>query len=412
MSFRTKIDFSGNRQINQYIETRTNLSGATQFGVLFSQLPTGANPAISGTSLIGNNLVSTFSGNSATTVFTWYDNRMELGHSRLSAITPSNSATTQQTGDVYTGDSSTIIDGNSLFLTYSGISFDVSTIAIFDLGGGNYSGTVNSVNVYLLTASTLDFTGRTIWVDVSGITRTNDLIISKTPNIGYVWTCINTEGLGYWAALGTGTTNYWSASTGGSIFGIVQNHSEAIALGTLGVAEGYKTNANGNYSHAEGSGTTAGGVTSHAEGRGSTASGIASHSEGRNTIANGASSHAEGTNTIADGIASHAEGYNSTASGDGSHAGGSGSTASGITSFIHSINSIVIGDRSVVLGGQNITGSTSDTVYVPYLNISYSGTPSSSGDTLGTIGAVRWDNNYLYLKTLSGWGRTLLSYAF
>jgi hypothetical protein len=63
--------------------------------------------------------------------------------------------------------------------------------------------------------------------------------------------------------------------------------------------------------------------------------------------------------------------------GDYSIAEGYNSIASGNTSFIHSTNSIVTGDRSVVLGGQNITGNTSDTVYVPKLNINTLGTGTS-----------------------------------
>ncbi len=46
-----------------------------------------------------------------------------------------------------------------------------------DLGGGNYSGNVLTKTLNILSANTLDFTGRTIWVDVSGITRTDKLII-------------------------------------------------------------------------------------------------------------------------------------------------------------------------------------------------------------------------------------------
>jgi hypothetical protein len=384
MSFRTRVDMSSNRQLTQYIETRSVLSGATQFGVPFNQLPTGPNPSVSGTSTIGSSLVSTFSGDSGTTIFTWYDNKMELGHSRLSAITPSNSATTQYTGNVWTGNTSTIIDGNSLFLDYSGVSFDTNVIAMTVLGANSYSGTINSITVNLLTASTLDFTGRTIWVDVSGITRTNDLIINKNPVIGYIWTCIDTEGKGIWSAnTGSVGTTHWSAGTGTN--SIVQKYSDSATLGILALAQGYKTLATGDYSHAEGRATSAEGIYSHAEGR----------------------------TTIAAGIASHAEGAVTLAAGDYSHAGGTGSTASGATTFIHSTNSFINADRSVILGGQNITGTTVDTVYLPYLNINYSGnTPSSSGDTMGDRGSIRYDNTYLYLKTNLGWGRITLSYGF
>jgi hypothetical protein len=84
--------------------------------------------------------------------------------------------------------------------------------------------------------------------------------------------------------------------------------------------------------------------------------------------------------TDAIGNYSYAEGSGTTASGIASHAGGNNSVASGDTSFIHSTNSFAIGARSAVLGGQNITGSTADTVYVPYLNVQslYSGTSTTS----------------------------------
>ena len=143
-----------------------------------------------------------------------------------------------------------------------------------------------------------------------------------------------------------------------------------LASGFAAHAEGILTTASGDYSHAQGSGTTASGYYSHAEGTFTTSSGYASHAEGYSTEAgNGVSAHAEGYSTIASAQYSHAEGFSTIASGDGSHAGGSGSIASSVTSFIHSKNSLVTGDRSVVLGGQNITGTTDDTVYVPNLNV-------------------------------------------
>lgn len=369
MGFRTKIDYSSNRQTTQHIETTTVLSGSTQFGVLFSQLPTGPNSLISGSTIIGTNLISTFSGNSATTIFYWYDNRMELAHTRLSAITPTNSATTQQTGNIFTANTSTTIDGNIVNLTYSGVNFDLTTVAMSNLGSGNYSGTVNSLNVLLLTAGTIDFTGRTIWCDVSGITRTNDLIVNKSPTIGYVWTCSDAEGKGIWSALGTGATNYWSGGSGSNA--IVMNKSNSISSGINSVAEGYLTTASANYAHAEGSGTTASGGTSHAQNR----------------------------NCIAGGIASHA--------------GGSGSYASGLASFVHSTNSTVTGARSAILGGQNISGASNDTVYVPdFVLKPVAAIPTTSSDPIGNIGSFTFDTNYLYVKTITGWGRLNFNYAW
>lgn len=173
------------------------------------------------------------------------------------------------------------------------------------------------------------------------------------------------------------------------------SHAEGIgtlASGRASHAEGELTRATNNGSHAEGRETTASGLYSHAEGYGSTASayvshaegyfttssgGYGSHSEGNGSLASGEAAHAEGNNTVASGPASHAEGGNTTASGLNSHAGGLNSIASGTHSFVHSSNSLVNSDRSVVLGGQNLTGSTDDTVYVPFLNINNLGTGTS-----------------------------------
>jgi len=64
---------------------------------------------------------------------------------------------------------------------------------------------------------------------------------------------------------------------------------------------------------------------------------------------------------------------------DYSFAGGELSDANGINSFIYSKNSDVTGARKAVLGGDNITGTSDDTVYVPNLNINYQ--PSAATGT-------------------------------
>ena len=103
---------------------------------------------------------------------------------------------------------------------------------------------------------------------------------------------------------------------------------------------------------------------------------------GNNTLASGNDSFAQNAYTTAYGWYSHAEGYVTTAIGNSSHAGGTSSIAFGESSFIHSTDSIVTGVRSAVIGGLNITGSTDDTVYVPYLNVQNVG----SGTSLFNLG--------------------------
>jgi hypothetical protein len=182
----------------------------------------------------------------------------------------------------------------------------------------------------------------------------------------------------YSHAEGNGTTASGQASHvegNGTTASGLYSHAEgdgSKAIGQTAHAEGTSTIASGNYSHAEGQQTTASGDYSHAEGSNTTASGNYSHAQGYNSKASGESSQANGgsfnltvSGGSASGVASRAEGGNTTASGNYSYAGGYGSRATNTTSFIHSTNSTVSGARSAVLGGQNITGTTADTVYVP-----------------------------------------------
>lgn len=447
MNFRTRIDFT-NRQAKQYEKTDISLSGSSIFGLPYTSLTSGPDLSFSGITYEDAALQSTYSGNTGTTVYTFSDSRMTIDEGDLVPITPSNSGTTQYAGPTWAGyDMFTTLDGYTGWTYYSAVTYDIVVVSMVDLGGGAYSGIVQS-DFIAYSATSLDYSGRTIWVDVSGITRTEDLIVSNTPVIGYVLTCYDTEGKATWQPSSGATTGatIWTAGTGansavlagsGGFAGIwavsegfqsVANgryshaegyksttsgegsHSEGgtsssplgavsggsasgngshaeggvtIASGLFSHAEGYSTTATTSYSHAEGTATIASGSVSHAEGDGSRATGSTSHAEGYQTIAGGTFSHAQGYQTIASGSASHASGSGTTASGTGSHAGGSGTTASGnnsyaggnnsiasgLASFVHSTNSIASGDRTVVLGGQNITGATSDMVYVPDLII-------------------------------------------
>lgn len=392
MGFTTKLDFSNNRQVKQNIETITVLSGATSFGVPFSSLPSGPNLTTTGITSTSTFLLSTFSGNSATTVYSWYDPFMETAISSLVPITLINSGVTQNASG-FTGNPYVIIDGNSVATAYTGVTFDLTPIAIYDLGGGNYIGSVQSDFVDYYSATTLDFTGRTIWNDVSGITRTQELIITKNATVGSIFTCIDSEGKGNWIAASAATNQYFTLGSVGNYSIKAVNDSDidatndyafaegngSLAAGFASHAEGYNTQANNNSSHAEGSDTIASGSISHAEGDTTQANGYSSHAEGANTIAQGDVSHAEGNLTQAIGFASHAEGNGTIAQGDYSHAGGSGSIANGETSFVHGSDSIAIGIGTIVLGN-SITGTTDNTTYVDQLNIKTIGSTAFAND--------------------------------
>ena len=77
MGYRTKLDYSSNRQISQREKTDTILSGSTVFGLPFSGLTVGPDLNTSGITSSYGGVISTFSGNSTTTVYNWFDPRMQ-----------------------------------------------------------------------------------------------------------------------------------------------------------------------------------------------------------------------------------------------------------------------------------------------------------------------------------------------
>ena len=245
MAFRTKLDYSDNRQIKQRERTSTTLSGSTTFGVSYSALTSGINNSSSGTTeIISSNVASTFSGNGTTTIFTWYDPRMSLAESEFSAITNLTSGITQESGILFTVNTTgTTQDGYDYNETYSGLSFSFTVNAIYSGAGPVFSGTVESDDIEFYSASSLDYTGRTIWIDNPEITRTKRLIVTDNPVVGHVLTCANAEGeyiaqpisgitsgVTFWEEDGTGNTALKDEKGGHTINGVSDN--SIIAGGT------------------------------------------------------------------------------------------------------------------------------------------------------------------------------------
>lgn len=62
--------------------------------------------------------------------------------------------------------------------------------------------------------------------------------------------------------------------------------------------------------------------------------------------------------------------------------------------------------NTIVLGGVDITGNSSNTVYVPDLVIKkLASVPVNSSDTIGENGSVTWDDDYFYWKANNQWLR-------
>ena len=419
MGYRTKLDYSSNRQISQREKTDTSLSGTTIFGLPFSGLTVGPDLATSGVTDSYSNVISTFSGNSTTSVFNWFDSRMELGYTSVSAMTPSTSAITQEIGYIYTGNSYTTIDGNISFLNYSGTFFTITANYIIDLGGGNYSGTVKHDELIFVSASSIDYSGRTIWVDNPEITRTNRLIIGRNPQINYVWTCIDSEGMGAWLPNSSGgTANVWTAGT--NVSSAVLSGSNSTASGQYAVAQGYQTLASGFASHAEGSGTTASGSSSHAGGSSSSVNSDYSfiHSFNSNIYTNSNYSAILGgdSNTVINSVYSSIIGGELNTISGHSHSfigGGQNNLIAfdahcnaiigGRNNINHASNGVVIGgasnilgndpvspssaDNSVVIGGDSnfIDSSTNDTLQSVIIGGNNNRIDSTSGDVNNTV---------------------------
>jgi hypothetical protein len=103
----------------------------------------------------------------------------------------------QNISAVFGSSSSTTIDGYLVNLTYSGVgATNLYPITMTEPTPGNYTGTV-STDFFIYSAQSLDFTGRTIWIDNTEILRTKKLIVSDNPIPGYVLTS-NFEGEATW----------------------------------------------------------------------------------------------------------------------------------------------------------------------------------------------------------------------
>lgn len=100
-------------------------------------------------------------------------------------------------------------------------------------------------------------------------------------------------------------------------------------------------------------------------------------------------------------------GTSNVANGSYSIVSGKQNTASGAySSILNGLNNAITGNRSTIIGGQNITGTTDDTVYVPGLiNTRVASVPSSSYDSIGENGSITWDDTYIYWKSGGQWIR-------
>ena len=244
----------------------------------------------------------------------------------------------------------------------------------------------------------------------------------------------------------TGPVSTWNGNQ--NVGGFVSNTkgSSAAALGDFSMAVNETNNALSKSTFAQGKSNTVFGINScvfnsnnYVVGTSSVSFGDSNKIEGNNSFIIGASNEINSNYAFAGGEANLNNGelsfifsnqstinnsqgailggiFNLIQSGDTDNStilGGKYNTITGSGPSAPVYDSAIIGGsgntvstfRSVILGGTGITATLSNTVYVPNIVLAYSGTPTSSLDTLGEPGSLRWDDSYFYYKDNTGWKR-------
>ena len=367
MGFVTKVDLSYNRQIKERPRTTTILSGTTQLGIPFSALTSGPDFSSEIITSSAATITSTFTGTTASTVYSWFHPQMVLGEAVLSALTPTNSGVTQNTDSIFSASTTTMIDGNLVVLTYSGVSFDSTPVNFVELAPNLFSGSVITQALYNLSAGTLDYTGRTIWSDNPEISRTDRLIVSRNPQIGYVLTCIDNEGMTAWFPSSggtTGATGFDVFVTGGTCSGLDMIFTNTTG-GTFTVTGCTSSGGTGFWSAGTGTGTIVlnGSNSPERSGLYSIVGGYQNSNYGDFNLVTGAANTIRGDAGIVAGT------NNEMVSSYGFITGANNLLSSGATA-------------SAIIGGSGISANTAFTAYVPNLNINYTPDTGTTEDIL------------------------------
>lgn len=205
MAFKTKLDASNNRQINMRERSELILPGVTRFGLPQGELSVGPDLTTTRTLVPSvDNVTSTFTGNTATGVYTWsfgYADMAEAEHLIQNFTLESESGEVQNIGPVWVGRDPVEVNGETLYLRYEGILFDLTLAEVTDMGDGTITGSTRST-YEKLEADALDYNGDFIWVDVRGITKTENLMITQI-GIGQTTTDIGIDELGNVVVMGS-----------------------------------------------------------------------------------------------------------------------------------------------------------------------------------------------------------------
>ncbi len=432
INFNTKLDLE--RQSKILSGHTAVFDGGVSFGIPFSGFPSGVD---TGTTILTSFNVITgetsgYSGTTGTTFFgvtpvnpsAFTDSRIISGTTGLTAVvTGITSNYIQVYGPIWDLTSSTIIDEHLVGLSYSGYQITYTFNNVSASTPSTFDAYVNA-RIDYYSANTLDYKGSTNWLTIKGNATVderltvNRLTVTSGATIGYVLTCTSTGGTVEWQSASTGTSLWVEDGAGNTA--IKDTHGNHIITGT----SDYSIIAGGSYNSIYDSDNSfiGGGPGSFISA--STISYILSSdgSEIKNVdfsgIIGGSTNSLYGSdysiiaagsghvienssdrssilggriNEIKSSTYSTIIGSNQSVISGGTNNGIYSTDSSYITGATFSsiiggngnkINSGV--NNSIILGGQNLTSTLSDYVYVPNMIINTGGTESKLGINTST----------------------------
>lgn len=193
-TFLTRVDLSDDRQIKQYENKLTTLSGSTnilQYAIIgqdYDDLKKGVDTSTSCAITTYSDFYFTFTGTTGSTTYFGIPPIYASLSTNLPIITNLNYSGTDFLGESYDSIQTVIVDGNSFDILFSGvqISFNVIPATFAYLGspsGNTFSGMCFTNWVHGLSARTYDWyylkSGSTTWLNVLGRTHTQRLSVES-----------------------------------------------------------------------------------------------------------------------------------------------------------------------------------------------------------------------------------------
>lgn len=377
MAFKTKLDTSNNRQIKQTQQTITSYSGRTDFGLPFNLISSGANLSTSATTQVFENVESTFIGNLTGTTFTFGNSVMDGSEIYLNVITPVNSNDIQIVDPHFIGVSgyTNPYFGNTVYAYYTAVAYDLTVTNFVEYAPNEFSGTAISETVTTYNANSFDYSGDGIWVNVNGKLKTEKIIISDNADVGRVLVCLDSSGNTAWSNISTsGVTSggdYFISGSSGNNSIKIKGVVSTDATGDFSFALGSQNQALGDHSFVFGLNNSVDSQYSLAFGVNNSVSGISnSYTFGSNNTINFENSFIVGNSNVSNDRYNFILGSGNVTNDDFNYILGDNNNISGMRNLIFGNGHILDNTlNSAIIGGDGITGTSNNTVYVPALNI-------------------------------------------